>query len=158
MSDLQCLYMFPFKKRNCVSALRSICFHILHHYYGLSGLLTVLLASLCLWHLYAIPLLTGNCEISQVHNQTLNSSPIIQTPAVLPHSRDSEWFVLAATVMRVSPTALLELTTLNRFRLSLLGSESLLPTLNTNLTASCSRPGYRLLARVCRIGNYTQLL
>ena len=105
--------MSPIRKRDCVSALRSIYFHILHHYYGLIGLLTVLFASLCYWHLSAIPLLSGNCEVSQVYNQYLDPSPFFQTPAVPPHSRVIEWFVLAATDMSVSPTALLVLTTLN---------------------------------------------
>ena len=45
-------------------------------------------------------LLTGNCEISQVHNQTFDSSPFFQTPAVPPHSRAVEWFVLAATDLK----------------------------------------------------------
>ena len=67
--------MSPIRKRDCVSALRSIYFHILHHYYGLIGLLTVLFASLCCWHLSAIPLLSGNCKASQVYNQYLDSSP-----------------------------------------------------------------------------------
>lgn len=80
-------------------------------------------------------MLFGNCKTSQVCNQYLDFSPLFQTPTVSPRSRFNERFLLAATIMRVSPTALLVLTTLNRFKLSPCGSKSFLPTLNTHLTA-----------------------
>ena len=105
--------MSPFRKRDCVSALGSICFHILLSYYGLIGLLTALFASFCCWHLSAIPLLSGNCKVSQVYNQYLDSSPFFQTPAMPCRSRANERLMLAATYMRVSPIALSVLTTLN---------------------------------------------
>lgn len=84
-------------------------------------------------------MLFGNCKTSQVCSQYLDFSPFFQTPAVSPRSRINERFLLAATNMRVSPTALLVLTTLNRFKLSPYGSKSFLPTLNTHLTALCPR-------------------
>ena len=105
--------MSPFRKRDCVSALGSICFHILLSYYGLIGLLTARFASLCYWHLSVIPLLAGSCKASQVYNQYLDPSPFFQTPAMPCRSRANERLVLAATYMRVSPIASLELTTLN---------------------------------------------
>ena len=84
-------------------------------------------------------MLSGNCKTSQVCNQYLDFSPFFQTPAVSPRSRSNERFLLAATIMRVSPTALLGLTTLNHFKLSPYGSKSFLPTLNTHLTDLCPR-------------------
>ena len=65
----------PFRKRDCVSALGSICFHILLSYYGLIGLLTALFASLCCWHLSAIPCYWETARPPRYAISTLTSRP-----------------------------------------------------------------------------------
>ena len=84
-------------------------------------------------------LLIGSYKISQVHSQYLDFSPLLSNAGGVSPFSHIERFLLAATIMRVSPTALLGLTTLNHFKLSPYGSKSFLPTLNTHLTDLCPR-------------------
>ena len=71
--------MFPFKKRNCVSVLRSMYFHTLHHYYDLIGLLAVLPVVLVVLALVTtVPCLSETARPPRYAADTLTSRPALK--------------------------------------------------------------------------------
>ena len=112
--------MFPFKKRNCVSVLRSMYFHTLHHYYDLIGLLAVLPVVLVVLALVTtVPCLSETARPPRYAADTLTSRPALKRRWCPIESGITIQPILVAAPMRASPTTLSRLTTLDCFRLSL---------------------------------------
>ena len=118
--NLQCFNMCPFKKRNCVSVLRSMYFHTLHHYYDLIGLLTVLPVVLVVLALVTtVPCLSETVRPPRYAVDTLTSRPALKRRWCPIESGLTIQPMLVAALMKASPTTLSGLTTLDGFRLSL---------------------------------------
>ena len=112
--------MFPFKKRNCVSVLRSMYFHTLHHYYDLIGLLAVLPVVLVVLALVTtVPCLSETTRPPRYAVDTLTSRPALKRRWCPIESGITIQPMLVSAKMRASPTTLSRLTTLDCFRLSL---------------------------------------
>ena len=136
--------MCPFKKRNCVSVLRSMYFHTLHHYYGLIGLLAVHPVVLVVLALVTtVPCFPETARPPRYAADTLTSRPALQRRWCPIESGIAIQPILVATIMRVSPTTLSGLTTLDCFRLFRFRALSLsFLRLTLYLTIQCPRTRY----------------
>ena len=97
------------------------------------------------------------CQTSQVCVYYFVRSPRSIDPGGIPPTSLYRLVLVACSEEKHLGFRSLLLTGLNRFTLSHCGSRTPCPTLKPRLTASAPRTRYRLLAKLCRIGTYTQL-